>query len=151
MIIKSIILIMLFWSSILGLRIFVRGEFCMPENVAVHLKRWKIKSNMKQISFNNCTVTFKFEQCYSILTKWDYNNHGDLLVLNMWQTWVNMIHTHLICAHHTCELSTIMISVLKMKNMKHRGYPQLSTNIVIMQQSYYLFIFAKIESYLGQK
>ena len=34
----------------------------MPENVAVHLKRLKIESNLKQISFNNCTVTFKFEQ-----------------------------------------------------------------------------------------
>ena len=92
----------------------------MPENVAVHLKRWKIESNTKQISFNNCTVTFKFEQYYSILTKWDYNNHWDLLVLSILQARVNMIHTHLICAHHTCELSIIMSSVLKMKNMKHR-------------------------------
>ena len=145
MIIKSIILIMLFWSSKLGLRIFVGGEFCMPENVAVHLKRLKIESNLKQISFNNCTVTFKFEQWYSILTKWDYNNHWDLLVLSMWQAWVNTIHTHLICAHHTCELSIIMSSILKMR-LTTIVYKYYSNATIIL-----LIVFAKIENYLDQR
>lgn len=68
---------MLFWSSELSLNIFcVCGTVYMPENLAVHLKRWK---DWKQHnSFNHCTFTITFEQ-YPILTKWDYSNRKDLL------------------------------------------------------------------------
>lgn len=36
----------------------------------------------------------------------------------MWQAWLNVIHTHLIPAQHTYELSTIISSALKIKKKK---------------------------------